>query len=218
MLSCTWRSLKQNANRNHVKVLRLRTRQTASPFSRTASPHEHIHWPRATRLRQCSGITMATACFHTSRESNSCDAITSLGCEAHSLERRWYAISTLPRNEQSVARYLDANQIESFLPTCESVRRWRNRQNVTVVEALFPTYVFARIHKSEQSSVLRSPGVRRIVGNHKGPIALPSSEVEFLRTRPLGDKIETVKEPAIGERVRICKGPMRGLELSLIHI
>ena len=100
---------------------------------------------------------MATACFHTSRESNSCDAITSLGCEAHSLERSWYAISTLPRNEQSVARYLDANQIESFLPTCESVRRWRNRQNVTVVEALFPTYVFARIHKSEQSSVLRSP-------------------------------------------------------------
>ncbi len=160
---------------------------------------------------------MATACFHTSREANTYDEIVSPGCETYSPERSWYAISTLPRNEQSVARYLDANRIESFLPTCESVRRWRNRQNVTVIEALFPTYVFARIHKSEQSSVLRSPGVRRIVGNHKGPIALPSSEVEFLRSRPLGDKIDTFKEPAIGERVRICKGPMLGLEGTLIR-
>lgn len=160
---------------------------------------------------------MATACFHTSREVNACDAGTSLEREAHLPERSWYAISTLPRNEQSVARYLDANRIESFLPTQESVRRWRNRQNVTVVEALFPTYVFARIHKSEQSSVLRSPGVRRIVGNHKGPIALPSSEVEFLRTRPMGNKIETFKEPAIGEKVRICKGPMQGVEGTLIR-
>jgi len=160
---------------------------------------------------------MATARLHTSREVNICESIASPGCEAHSAEPSWYAISTLPRNEQSVARYLDANRIESFLPTCESVRRWRNRQKVTVVEALFPTYVFARIHKSEQSSVLRSPGVRKIVGNHKGPIALPSSEVEFLRTRPLGNKIETFKEPAIGERVRICKGPMQGLEGTLIR-
>ena len=173
MLSCTWRSLKQNANRSHVKVLRLRTRQTRKALPALQARTNISTGRRATRLRQCSGITMATACFHTSREVNTCDEIASLGCEAHSPERSWYAISTLPRNEQSVARYLDANRIESFLPTCESVRRWRNRQNVTVVEALFPTYVFARIHKSEQSSVLRSPGVRRIVGNHKGPIALP---------------------------------------------
>jgi len=160
---------------------------------------------------------MSTSCFYASTEVKTPDAITSLECEGYSPERSWYAISTLPRNEQSVARYLDANHIESFLPTCESVRRWKNRQSITVIEALFPTYVFARIHKSEQSSVLRSPGVRRIVGNHKGPIALPSSEVEFLRTRPLDNKLETFKEPAIGERVRICKGPMQGLEGMLIR-
>lgn len=160
---------------------------------------------------------MATACLHTSTQMNSSGAIASLCQEAYPTERNWYAISTLPRNEQSVARYLDEHRIESFLPTRESVRRWKNRQSVTVVEALFPTYVFARIHKHEQSSVLRSPGVRRIVGNHKGPIALRNSEVDFLRTRLWGSNIESVKEPAIGERVRICKGPLQGVEGTLIR-
>jgi len=160
---------------------------------------------------------MATPRIDTWKEVNIAHATASVARERYAPERNWYAISTLARNEQSVARYLDANQIESFLPTCESVRRWRNRQKVTVVEALFPTYVFARIHKSEQSSVLRSPGVRRIVGNHKGPIALPTSEVEFLRTRLLSNSIESCKELAIGERVRICKGPMQGLEGTLIR-
>jgi transcription antitermination factor NusG len=160
---------------------------------------------------------MNNALFLTYRPSDIPATISMLGHGSISQERKWYAISTLPRNEQSVARYLDANQIESFLPTCESVRRWRNRQCVTVVEALFPTYIFVRIHKSEQSSVLRSPGVRRIVGNHKGPLPLPNCEVDFLRTRLGEKKLEAVKEPAIGERVRICRGPMHGIEGTLIR-
>lgn len=160
---------------------------------------------------------MSTSSLDMSREATVPEVVASMECNAQLPERNWYAISTLPRNEHSVAKYLDANRIESFLPTCESVRRWKNRQSITVTEALFPTYVFARIHKSEQSSVLRSPGVRRIVGNHKGPIALSSSEVEFLRTRSLDKTIETFKEPAIGERVRIRRGPMQGLEGTLVR-
>ena len=53
-------------------------------------------------------------------------------------ERSWYAVYTLPQNERSVARYLDINAIESFLPTCESIRRWKNRQRVKIVEAHVP--------------------------------------------------------------------------------
>src|SRR4051812_20135865 len=43
-------------------------------------------------------------------------------------ERKWFAIFTASRNEQSAWRHLDLNQIESFLPTYESVHVWKNRQ------------------------------------------------------------------------------------------
>jgi transcription antitermination factor NusG len=133
------------------------------------------------------------------------------------MERNWYAVSTLPRNERAVERFLDANQIESFLPTCESIRQWKNRQRVKIVEALFPTYVFAKIHRSEQASVLRSPGVRRIIGNHKGPIPLRSAEVEFLRSGIYRERIEPFKDLVIGQRVRIVSGPLRSLEGTLVR-
>jgi transcription antitermination factor NusG len=132
-------------------------------------------------------------------------------------ERSWYAVYTLPQNERSVARNLDAHAIESFLPTYQSVRLWKNRQRRTIVEALFPTYLFIKIHLAQQSAVLRSPGVRRIVGNHHGPIPLASAEIDFLRSRLDTQPMEPFRELVIGEKVRIRSGPMQGLEGVLIR-
>src|ERR1700676_1034212 len=81
--------------------------------------------------------------------------------------RCWYAVFTVPQNEKSVARHLQMRDVESFLPTYEEIRTWKNRQRVKVVLPLFPTYVFARICASERSKVLGSPGVLRIVGNSR---------------------------------------------------
>ncbi|MDR3742404.1 MAG: transcription termination/antitermination NusG family protein [Terracidiphilus sp.] len=137
--------------------------------------------------------------------------------ERKAIEQQWFALNTLPQNERSVARYLEMYQIETFLPTCESVRQRKNRQRVTVVEALFPTYVFARIEKTERGVVLRSPGVRGIVGNHQGPIALPANEIEFLRMGVADRAVEPFSEIAVGQRVRIRGGSLQGLEGTLIR-
>ena len=132
-------------------------------------------------------------------------------------ERSWYAVYTLPQNERSTVRNLDAFQVETFLPTCESIRLWKNRQRVKIVQALFPTYVFVRIHRTEQSIVLRSPGVRAIIGNHKGPIPLQNAEIEFLRSGIAGQRVEPYLDLVIGEKVRIKSGPMQGLEGVLVR-
>ena len=131
--------------------------------------------------------------------------------------RRWYAVFTLSQNERSAARYLDGCQIESFVPTSETVRVWKNRQRVKVIQALFPTYMFVRIHPAEQSAVLQSPGVRRLVGNHKGPIPLPDAEVEFLRSGLGRERVEAFHDLVVGEKVRIKHGPMQGLEGVLVR-
>jgi transcription antitermination factor NusG len=132
-------------------------------------------------------------------------------------ERKWYAVFTLSQNEQSAARHLDACQIEAFVPTYEKMRIWKNRQRVKIVQALFPTYMFVKIHSEEQSVVLRSPGVRRLVGNHKGPVALPDDEIEFLRSKVFSHSVEPYSDLVIGEKVRVKYGPMQGLQGVLVR-
>ena len=77
----------------------------------------------------------------------------------------WYAVYTLPNNEKSLVKHLNIRQIESFLPTWESTRNWKNRQRVKIVQPLFPSYLFVRIRDMERSKVLQSPGALRIIGN-----------------------------------------------------
>ena len=138
-------------------------------------------------------------------------------CQHNQDDRRWVAVFTVPQNERSVVRHLDMRQVESFLPTCESSRVWKNRQRVKIVRPLFPTYVFARIRLPERSVILRSPGVLRIVGNSQGPIPIPAAEIEFLRSDFCRKRIEPYKELVVGERVRIKCGAMQGVAGTLVR-
>lgn len=131
--------------------------------------------------------------------------------------RRWFAVFTAPQNERSVVRHLDLRQVESFLPTCESTHIWKNRQRVKITHPLFPTYLFARIQISERSSILRTPGVLRIVGNSLGPIPIPTSEIEFLRSDFCRQRIESYRELVVGEKVRIKSGSMQGVQGILVR-
>jgi transcription antitermination factor NusG len=132
-------------------------------------------------------------------------------------ERKWFALFTIPQNERSVVKHLDLRQIESFLPTCESTHVWRNRQRVKVVKPLFPTYVFARVESRERWAALRAPGVLRIVGNGRGPIAIQNSEIEFLRSDLYRLRLEPYRELVIGQRVRIKSGAMQGVQGVLVR-
>jgi len=55
--------------------------------------------------------------------------------------RSWYAVFTVPQNEKSVVRHLNLRAVESFLPTYETIRVWKNRQRMKIVLPLFPCYL-----------------------------------------------------------------------------
>ena len=131
--------------------------------------------------------------------------------------RKWFALYTMPRGEQSVARHLEACQIESFLPTYESTHLWKNRQRVKIIQPLFPSYLFVRIRAAERSMVLRPPSALRIVGNCQGPYPLEDSDIEFLRSDFCRHKVEPFQELAIGNKVRIKDGSMRGVQGVLVE-
>src|SRR6202041_1611218 len=112
---------------------------------------------------------LETKCFHPSLGEQQGD-------------RRWHAVFTLPQNEKSVVKHLEIRGIESFLPTHETIRLWKNRQRKTIVLPLFPTYLFARIGSEERTKVLQSPGVLAIVGKNREPRRIPDAEIQFLRS------------------------------------
>ena len=128
----------------------------------------------------------------------------------------WYAAYVLPRREQSIVRQLDLRQIDSFLPTSESVHVWKNRQRVRVTQPVFPSYIFVRTNRQERLRVVQTPGVVNLVGNSHGPLPLRDSEIEFLRSEFCRGRIEPYNGIAIGEKVCIKFGLMAGIHGVLV--
>jgi transcription antitermination factor NusG len=131
--------------------------------------------------------------------------------------RRWYAVFTVPQNEKAVLKHLGIRDIESFLPTYETVRFWKNRQRMKIIVPLFPTYLFVHINRSDRTKVLQAPGVLQIVGKGRESVPLPDSEIEFLRISSHCHQIEPYSDLVIGEKVRIKNGTMRGVEGTLVR-
>jgi transcription antitermination factor NusG len=132
-------------------------------------------------------------------------------------DRSWYAVFTVPQNEKSVVKHLGVREIESFCPTYETVRIWKNRQRIKLILPLFPSYLFVHIHPRERDKVLQSPGVLQIVGKKREYSPLPDSEIEFLRSSVCRQRIEPYRELVIGDRVRIKSGVMQGVEGTLVR-
>ena len=133
------------------------------------------------------------------------------------IERKWFAVFTIPQNEKSALRHLAMRDVESFLPTYETLRIWKNRQRKKCVLPLFPSYLFVRINQCERGKVLQTPGVLHIIGNGRHSVPLEDAQVEFLRSGFKGRNLEPFTELVVGEKVRIETGVMQGVEGVLVR-
>lgn len=131
--------------------------------------------------------------------------------------RRWYAVFTVPQNEKAVVKQLNLREIQTFLPTYEVTRLWKNRQRVKTILPLFPTYLFVRINSPERLKVIQSPGVLQIVGNGRESVPLADDEVDVLLRALDGAKAEPYREFVVGEKVRIKSGLMEGIQGTLVR-
>lgn len=132
-------------------------------------------------------------------------------------EPHWYAAYTKANHEKCVAEQLEARQIEHFLPSYASVRRWKDRR-VTLQLPLFPGYVFVRMALRNRLPVLQIPGVAKLIGFGTLPAPLPNDEIEALRTG-LAKGLHAEPHPylAVGQRVRVKGGSLAGLEGVLLR-
>ena len=131
---------------------------------------------------------------------------------ANPSDSRWVAVYTVARHEKVVARQLEERRIETFLPLCRSLHRWKDRKK-EVELALFPSYVFVRIDPGKKLPVLQVPSVVSIVTFNGELAVLPEAEINALRN---GLENHLCAEPCpylkVGKRVRVVRGPMAGAE------
>ena len=132
-------------------------------------------------------------------------------------EERWYAAHTSANHEKRVAEQLAARNVEHFLPTYSSVRRWKDR-SVKLQLPLFPGYVFVRMALRERLSIRNVRGVATLVSFCGIPACLPDSEIEVLRAS-LARGVAAEPHPylAVGKKVCLLSGPLTGLTGILVR-
>jgi transcription antitermination factor NusG len=130
---------------------------------------------------------------------------------------RWFAVYTRSHHEKTCAQQMSQRSIENFLPTYEAVRRWKDRRKRLSLP-LFPGYVFVRIPFEQRRNVLVIPGVAQIVGFGDRPSWIGEDEIGNLR-KILSNGAVTAPHPylPVGQRVRIARGALAGLEGELVR-
>ncbi|HEV2198905.1 MAG TPA: UpxY family transcription antiterminator [Bryobacteraceae bacterium] len=129
----------------------------------------------------------------------------------------WYALSVKHQHERTVETALVEQGFEAFSPTYSSRRQWSDRAK-EIALPLFAGYAFCRFPNEAKTQVLRTPAIWRVVEFGGRPAAVADAEIEALRSIVAsGLPVRPWPHLKPGDRVRIERGPLRGVEGVLIR-
>jgi transcription antitermination factor NusG len=125
------------------------------------------------------------------------------------------ALVVRPRAERTVQEGLANVGLETFVPWHGVRRHWSDRIKV-LKQSLFPGYVFCRSTFAERRLVMNQGGVCGVVSFDSRPALIPNDEISSLR-RAVDSQLPLGPWPflSVGQRVRIEKGLLAGLEGTL---
>ena len=139
---------------------------------------------------------------------------------AHS--KRWYVALVRMHHEKKVAERLDKMGIENFVPVQQEVHQWSDRRKI-VDRVLLPMMIFVHVDLQEQKEVLTLSSISRymVLRGESTPAVIPDQQM--LRFKFMLDySDETISMStsplAPGEKIRVIKGPLAGLEGELVHV
>jgi transcription antitermination factor NusG len=127
----------------------------------------------------------------------------------------WYALKVRVGGELSAATALTHRGFEPYCPTQKERRRYSDRMKL-VDAAVFSGYVFCQFDIHNKLPIIRSPGVEYIVGFANGPTPVPDKEIVSIR-RMINAGAAATCYLARGQRVRVMRGPLEGVEGILVR-
>jgi transcription antitermination factor NusG len=127
----------------------------------------------------------------------------------------WFALQVRARSEELTACTLKQKGYDSFAPAFQS-RRVRHDRSKLVNPAVFPGYIFCRFDPATRFAVLNTAGVNQIVGFGGAITPIEDSEIDNIK-RALAEEVTYVSYLSVGQRVRVVRGSLAGLEGILIR-
>ena len=131
-------------------------------------------------------------------------------------QSNWFAVVTKPRQEQVALKHLQRQGFECFLPMAENPYQRRSKKHQTIIEPLFPRYLFLNaIAESQNLAPVRSTqGVISMVRFGTELAVIPEYIIDSIKQRMAPDtgliKIQPIPIKA-GDKVRVFDGPLTGL-------
>jgi transcription antitermination factor NusG len=131
-------------------------------------------------------------------------------------QQQWFAVATVAKHEKAIAKQFHLRKIEHYLPLYTAVRQWKDRR-VTLDLPLFSGYIFVRIAAHNKGAIERVPGVLRLVSFNGVLAAISNQEIESLQKVAELWNVEPYPYLSKGKRVRVCSGPLDGVEGIVLH-
>ncbi len=128
--------------------------------------------------------------------------------------KRWYVVYTQSRAENRAQWHLRNQGFECFVPRCRRTRR-HARKTDTVLEPLFPRYLFVRfdVNASRWLAINSSRGVITLLTDGKRPVPVPNDVVEKLMAEADEQGVTPLASLGMfwkGQEIRIKSGPFAG--------
>ena len=133
-------------------------------------------------------------------------------------EPLWRCIRSKPKSEHLAARYLKLAGFESYCPRLRHQRRTA-RGPVWFVEALFPSYAFAKFPLDQNRLVKATNFVAGLLDFTPGCGVITDDVLQDLRTSFPDDEIFTVNvTPVPGDQVELADGAFRGVGATVTKL
>ena len=139
---------------------------------------------------------------------------------AHS--KRWLVAQVRICHEKKTSERLTKMGIENFLPVQQETHQWSDRRKV-VDHVLIPMMLFVHVDPVEQKEALTLSSISRymVLRGESTPAVIPDEQMARFRFM-LDYSDETISMSTSplspGEKIRVIKGPLKGLEGELVTI
>jgi transcriptional antiterminator RfaH len=133
----------------------------------------------------------------------------------------WYCLRSRRKQEHVASVHVKVlGNIPVFCPRIRFRRATKSGPAVSVTEALFPGYFFARFSLREMLPQVRSAhGVSGMVRFGDWYPVIEDSIIEALRAETEGGTLRELTPDLVpGDRVRLVVGPLAGLEAVITHV
>lgn len=130
---------------------------------------------------------------------------------------RWYALHVRHQHERQIEKLLRYQGWATLAPMYRSQRQWSDR--VKEIELpIFAGYIFCQFAPEERARVEDTPGILQVVKFLGQPAAIEEHEIAGIQAM-VASKVQLTPWPylKVGDRVRVERGPLRGLEGTLLR-